>query len=117
MTIQQEVRELLTHFDIPPANFTGGQLAVTSPITGERIANVAVEAEPERTIAEAHKAFLTWRDVPAPRRGELGAEPGAAVTESGSAEIELYRAIEGVWKSARTIQLPGDGPVSIAWLR
>jgi len=71
MTIQQEVRELLTHFDIPPANFTGGQLAVTSPITGERIANVAVEAEPERTIAEAHKAFLTWRDVPAPRRGEL----------------------------------------------
>ena len=38
-------------------------------------------------------------------------------TESGSAEIELYRAIEGVWKSARTIQLPGDGPVSIAWLR
>ena len=38
-------------------------------------------------------------------------------TESGAASIELYRAIEGVWTSARTIQLPGDGPVSIAWLR
>ncbi len=71
MTIQQEVRELLTHFDIPAANFTDGQLAVTSPITGERIANVAVAAEPDRIIAEAHEAFLAWRNVPAPRRGEL----------------------------------------------
>ena len=38
-------------------------------------------------------------------------------SESGAASIELYRAVDGVWKSARTIQLPGDGPVSIAWLR
>jgi hypothetical protein len=38
-------------------------------------------------------------------------------TESGSASIEVYRAVDGVWKSVRTIQLPGDGPVSVAWLR
>jgi aldehyde dehydrogenase (NAD+) len=71
MTIQQEVREILTHFNIPAATFTEGPLAVTSPITGERIASVAVAASPEGIIAEAHKAFLVWRNVPAPRRGEL----------------------------------------------
>jgi aldehyde dehydrogenase (NAD+) len=71
MTIKQEVRELLTHFNIPAEVFSHGPLAVTSPITGEVIANVAVAAAPDRAIAEARKAFLTWRNVPAPRRGEL----------------------------------------------
>ena len=71
MTIEQEVRELLTHFKIPAESLTRGPLVVTSPITGEAIANVAVAVVPNRAIAEAHEAFLAWRNVPPPRRGEL----------------------------------------------
>ena len=71
MTIEQEVRELLTHLNIPAESFSCGPLVVTSPITGEVIANVAVADAPDRAITEAHKAFLAWRNVPAPRRGEL----------------------------------------------
>jgi aldehyde dehydrogenase (NAD+) len=71
MTIQQEVHKILTGLNVPESAFTRGPLAVTSPITGEVIANVAVAAAPEQAIAEAHKAFLVWRNTPAPRRGEL----------------------------------------------
>jgi aldehyde dehydrogenase (NAD+) len=71
MTIQQEVRHLLTALDVPADAFSGGPLAVTTPITGEIIANVRVAENPAKTIESAHNAFLAWRSVPAPRRGEL----------------------------------------------
>jgi aldehyde dehydrogenase (NAD+) len=46
---------------------------VASPITGEMIAEVhdASAADCRQAIAAAHEAFLLWRKVPAPRRGEL----------------------------------------------
>ena len=71
MTIQQEVRNLLLQLGVPADAITNGPLAVTSPITGEPIASVTTATSPEATIADAHKAFLAWRTVPAPRRGEL----------------------------------------------
>jgi aldehyde dehydrogenase (NAD+) len=71
MTIQQEVHSLLSALGVPSAAFTGGSLRVTSPITGEVIANVRVTDDPAKSIASAHQAFLAWRSVPAPRRGEL----------------------------------------------
>jgi len=42
------------------------------PATGELIASVRAATEPdyERVAASAAAAFLKWRDVPAPRRGE-----------------------------------------------
>jgi aldehyde dehydrogenase (NAD+) len=70
-TIQQEVHQILSSLNVPTGAFTGGSLAVTSPITGEVIANVPVSTAPEQAIEAAHKAFLAWRNVPAPRRGEL----------------------------------------------
>ena len=48
-------------------------LPTRSPITGEVIAEIA-ETTPEAArdaIAAAHDAFLSWRNVPAPKRGEL----------------------------------------------
>jgi aldehyde dehydrogenase (NAD+) len=71
MTIPQEVHHLLTALDVPADAFSGGPLAVTSPITGEVIANVHVAEDPAKTITAAHQAFVAWRSVPAPRRGEL----------------------------------------------
>src|SRR5215471_7919587 len=71
MTIQQEVQTLLTRLNVSPARWRDGSLAVTSPITGERIACVAASPDPRQTIAAAQEAFLAWRKVPAPPRGEL----------------------------------------------
>ena len=52
---------------------SGGHIEVTSPIDGEPLAAVpaADGAAMERAVGSAHAAFRAWRDVPAPRRGEL----------------------------------------------
>jgi aldehyde dehydrogenase (NAD+) len=71
MTIRQEVEALLNRLHVPAEAFSGGSLTVHSPITGEIIANVRTTEAPEQLIDEAHSAFLVWREVPAPRRGEL----------------------------------------------
>ena len=72
-SLTQEVEQILTHLGVDQAAYTQGSLAVPSPITGELIAHVAITspAEAEAQLAAAHQAFLTWRTIPAPRRGEL----------------------------------------------
>jgi len=54
----------------PPTN---GERVCRSPITGETIARVpdASPADVAAAVESAHRAFLVWRSVPAPRRGEL----------------------------------------------
>jgi aldehyde dehydrogenase (NAD+) len=47
-----------------------GSLASHSPIDGIEIGRVAV-GDPGSACASAAQAFLQWREVPAPRRGEL----------------------------------------------
>ncbi|HEX5042092.1 MAG TPA: aldehyde dehydrogenase family protein [Candidatus Polarisedimenticolaceae bacterium] len=51
----------------------GSELVSFSPATGEPIASVrtANGEDYERVVAEAARAFQTWRMVPAPRRGEI----------------------------------------------
>ncbi|MEO6806249.1 MAG: aldehyde dehydrogenase family protein [Edaphobacter sp.] len=73
MTIKQEVESLLTALGVPSTAYTSGTLAVRSPITGEAIAQLPTitAADATKAIAQAHAAFLEWRTVPAPRRGEL----------------------------------------------
>ncbi len=51
---------------------SGTELVVTSPATGEQIGTVQ-QASPEdyeKVAAAAHQAFLKWRELPAPVRGE-----------------------------------------------
>ncbi|MDQ2834367.1 MAG: aldehyde dehydrogenase family protein [Acidobacteriota bacterium] len=67
MTIQQETASLLAHLDVSP----GTALAVHTPITGELIGHVDTTQDATRAIAQAHQAFLQWRIIPAPIRGEL----------------------------------------------
>lgn len=65
--------ELLAGLGVPAALYEGGARPVRSPITGETIAAVH-DADADQAglaIERAHQAFLAWRDVPAPRRGEL----------------------------------------------
>ena len=84
-----ETASLMASFGVDAKALAGGTLSVRSPINGETIAAVAeISADDTRkAIGEAHKAFLEWRLVPAPQRGELirllGEELRAAKTELG----------------------------------
>ncbi|MBI5257090.1 MAG: aldehyde dehydrogenase family protein [Burkholderiales bacterium] len=66
-------KELLTALGVPPAAYGQGTITARSPIDGTTLGQVAdAGAEGMNTaIAHAHAAFLAWREVPAPRRGEL----------------------------------------------
>ena len=72
-SIASEVTGILSGFGVPKAMYDGGTLEVRSPITGEIIGAVAEvrASEAGAAIGRAHQAFLAWRRVPAPRRGEL----------------------------------------------
>ena len=65
--------DLLERLGVDAATVTSGDLAVRTPITGEEIARVTrtTKAEADAAVARAVTAFEAWRDVPAPRRGEL----------------------------------------------
>ena len=87
----------LTHADL-----SGGTLAVRTPIDGAEVARIAETAlsDMPSIIADSQAAFKAWRDIPAPRRGELvrllgeelrisKAELGAVVTlEAGKITSE-----------------------------
>ena len=64
---------LLAALGVAPAAYTGGSLAARSPIDGQATGAVhpANPAQVRASIAQAQAAFLQWRQVPAPRRGEL----------------------------------------------
>jgi aldehyde dehydrogenase (NAD+) len=65
--------ELLERLGLDPASVTDGDLVVRTPITGQEIGRVARTdaAGTDAAVARAVAAFESWRDVPAPRRGEL----------------------------------------------
>ena len=71
--IASEAALILERFGIDRAVLTGGDLVARSPLTGETTARLAETdaASADRAIERAHAAFLSWRLVPAPRRGEL----------------------------------------------
>ena len=82
--------EILAAAGLTPADLTGGTLTVRSPIDGADIAQVH-ETRPHEMpaiIARAQTAFHHWRDIPAPRRGELvrllGEELRAAKADLGA---------------------------------
>ncbi len=58
----------------------GGELVSYSPIDGRRIATViqAEAADYQEVMARAHEAFLQWRQMPAPKRGEVVRQLGLA---------------------------------------
>ena len=62
---------------------SGDPLEVHSPIDGSLLARVAqVTAEEYDEVTErAHRAFLGWRQLPAPKRGEVVRQLGNALRE------------------------------------
>jgi len=74
MTIlRSTVSSLLTTLGVPERSLVEGSLNVRSPIDGQVIASVAClpSNKVDAVVSHAHQAFIAWRIVPAPRRGEL----------------------------------------------
>jgi aldehyde dehydrogenase (NAD+) len=71
--LADQTASVLKALNVPEKAYKGGGLAVRSPITGEVIAQCAETsaADAQAIIGKAHEAYLAWRKVPAPRRGEL----------------------------------------------
>jgi aldehyde dehydrogenase (NAD+) len=82
--------QILKAAGLTQADLTGGTLAVRSPIDGAEVARVreTAPADMAAIIARSQAAFRTWREIPAPRRGELvrllGEELRAAKAELGA---------------------------------
>ncbi|MBX9804715.1 MAG: aldehyde dehydrogenase family protein [Alphaproteobacteria bacterium] len=66
-------QQILSKLDLNQYLSPTGSIRVHSPIDGKEIAqlNETPLAGIDGIIAQAHKAFLEWRLVPAPKRGEL----------------------------------------------
>ncbi|MDP2957041.1 MAG: aldehyde dehydrogenase family protein [Longimicrobiales bacterium] len=62
---------------------SGPALDVFTPIDGSKLATVqqVTEEEYDAIVARAHEAFLGWRKVPAPRRGEIVRQLGHKLRE------------------------------------
>src|SRR3954453_14950619 len=72
-TIAEEALDLLSEVGVPHTLIADGTLEVHTPITGEVIGRVKTTdaADAKQAITTAHEAFLEWRKLPAPHRGEL----------------------------------------------
>jgi len=68
-----QIQDLLNAVGVPSSAYTGGSLKVRSPIDGVAIGAVHEASAEDMCVAalRAHGAFLAWRAVPAPKRGEL----------------------------------------------
>lgn len=64
---------LLQGLGVPAAAYENGDLSTWSPVDGALIGRVHATAPPEvaHTAERAHAAYLRWRMLPAPQRGEL----------------------------------------------
>src|SRR5215831_13432277 len=88
--LRADATAILERLGVSQAALSGGALAVSSPITGEVLARLAATTpqQAEAAIGRAAAAFARWRDVPAPRRGELvrllGEELRAAKPDLGA---------------------------------
>jgi len=74
---------------------SGKELPVITPIDGSTVASVrqVTEAEYDRIVDRAHRAFLEWRKVPAPRRGDLVRQLGNRLREV-KADLGLLVTVE-----------------------
>src|SRR3989344_3436029 len=94
-SLVSEVDQLLQRLGVPRTAYTGGTLAARSPITGEVLAQAPQQSATDATaaIGRAHAAFQAWRNVHAPRRGELARLLGEEL-RAAKADLGLLVTIE-----------------------
>ncbi|HEX4097746.1 MAG TPA: aldehyde dehydrogenase family protein, partial [Caulobacteraceae bacterium] len=87
--VREEALGILQRLGVDLDAASGRDIAARSPITGETMVMLKAgsKADANAAIEQAHAAFPVWREVPAPRRGELvrllGEELRAAKADLG----------------------------------
>ena len=89
----QAILDSLGLDDVNPGGFagtwmgSGPLLEIPTPIDGSRIAAVrqVTAEEYDEIVTRAHDAFLHWRTIPAPRRGEIVRQLGNRLREKKAA--------------------------------
>ena len=73
LKLADQTAKLLKTLRVDIAKYKGSELSVFSPVNGEKIATIAMDdaAAVNAKINNVSKAFVKWREVPAPKRGEL----------------------------------------------
>lgn len=73
LDLAAEVDKIFADLGVASNKYKGGTLAVRSPISGTEIGKLpeVSVADTKKAVEAAHDAFLEWRLVPAPKRGEL----------------------------------------------
>ncbi|GAB4521853.1 MAG: aldehyde dehydrogenase family protein [Parvularculaceae bacterium] len=68
-----DIAQLMSKLGVEKDAYSNGDIEVRSPIDGSAIGRVRSDSDDEIVgkIAKAQDAFLAWRRIPAPRRGEL----------------------------------------------
>ena len=89
--LPERARALLGQLGVDLGSASGDGLPSRTPVTGETIATLraASPQEVERAIEHAGRAFLAWRTVPAPVRGNVVRSFGQLVREHKAALGEL----------------------------
>ena len=77
------IAALLDRLGVNPALYQQGKQPVYTPIDGSQLGAVHWEgaAQTEQHVTRAEHAFDAWRNVPAPRRGELVRQFGDLLRE------------------------------------
>ncbi|MBN2411942.1 aldehyde dehydrogenase family protein [candidate division KSB1 bacterium] len=111
MYISDEIKKVFKVLDLHDVNdgvfdgeawFGSGKvIEVTSPINGRALAKViqANKEDYDRVIKRAEAAFVEWRQIPAPKRGEIVRQLGVALREKKEAlgklvTIEMGKSIQ-----------------------
>lgn len=73
LPLKAVTEELLTALGIAPGAYAKGEIRARTPITGETLGHISsiTKDEASAIVEKSHRAFLEWRDVPGPQRGEL----------------------------------------------
>ena len=72
-TISTQAQDLLVRMGVAKSLYTEGTLTARSPVDGAVTGKVveSTAADMQAAVSTAHAAFLQWRVIPAPKRGEL----------------------------------------------
>lgn len=73
LDLATDVDRIFNDLGVPADRYRGGSLAVRSPVTGTEIGRLPEHdaGMAKAAIDRAQDAFLAWRKVPGPKRGEL----------------------------------------------
>lgn len=73
MNTHEELRAVWHELGLSPALLESADVSSRSPIDGQTLAHVARprDVDVDEAVSRSYRAFLAWREVPAPQRGEL----------------------------------------------